>query len=66
MMASALLRHGPERLRDVREGIAAWLVEREYDGVEQMKGSMCQRAVADPRDYERASYVKALTGYVVG
>jgi hypothetical protein len=31
-----------------------------------MKGSMSQRAVADPRDYERANYMKALTGYVVG
>jgi dihydroorotate dehydrogenase (fumarate) len=65
MMASALLRHGPDRLREVREGIAAWLEEGEYDSVEQMKGSMSHRAVRDPREYERANYVKALAGYVV-
>lgn len=63
MMASALLRYGPDRLREVREGIEAWLTEREYESVEQLKGSMSQRAVRDPRVYERANYVKALTGY---
>ena len=65
MMASALLRHGPGRLRTVVDGIAAWLAEREYESVAQLRGSMSQRAVADPRDYERASYMKALTGFVV-
>ena len=66
MMASALLRHGPERMRVVRDGIAAWMAEREYESVAQLKGSMSQRAVADPRDYDRANYMKALTGFVVG
>lgn len=65
MMASALLAHGPARLRAVRDGIADWLVEHEYDGVEQLKGSMSRMAVADPGDYERATTVRALTGYVV-
>lgn len=66
MMASALLRHGPDRLRQVREGIAAWLTEREYESVDQLRGSMSQRSIADPGAYERANYMKALTGYVVG
>jgi len=66
MMASALLRHGPERMRVVRDGIAAWMAEREYESVAQLKGSMSQRAVADPHDYDRANYMKALTGFVVG
>lgn len=65
MMASALLRHGPARLREVREGIEAWLAEHEYESVAQMKGSMSHRAVADPRDYERANYMKALTRFVL-
>jgi len=66
MMASALLRHGPERMRVVRDGIAAWMAEREYESVAQLKGSMSQRAVAHPHDYDRANYMKALTGFVVG
>jgi dihydroorotate dehydrogenase (fumarate) len=66
MMAAALLLHGPRQLGEVREGLADWLVEREYESVAQLKGSMSQRAVRDPRVYERANYMKALTGYVVG
>jgi dihydroorotate dehydrogenase (fumarate) len=66
MMASALLRHGPDRLRAVHEGIAAWLVERECESVAQVRGSMSQRSVADPSDYERANYMRAITGYAVG
>jgi len=65
MMASALLRHGPGRLREVRDGLAAWLLEREYESVEQLRGSVSQRAVTDPAAYERANYMKALAGYVV-
>ena len=65
MMASALLRHGPDRLREVREGMSAWLAGHEYESVAHMRGSMSQRAVADPAAYERANYMRALTGYVV-
>ena len=65
MMASALIRHGPDRLREVREGIVAWLEEHEYESVAQLRGSMSQRSVADPGDYERANYMKALTRYVL-
>lgn len=66
MMASALLQHGPGRLAEVRDGIAAWLAEREYESVAQMRGSVSQRATPNPQDYERANYMRALTGYVVG
>jgi dihydroorotate dehydrogenase (fumarate) len=66
MMASALLRHGPDRLREVRDGIAAWLAEHEYESVAQMRGSMSQLSVANSADYERANYMRALTGRGAG
>jgi dihydroorotate dehydrogenase (fumarate) len=66
MMASAMLRHGPGRLREVRDGIDAWLAAGEYESVAQMRGSMSRRSVAHPDDYERANYMRALTGYVLG
>jgi dihydroorotate dehydrogenase (fumarate) len=66
MMASALLQHGAARLREVGDGIAAWLADRGYAGVERMKGRLSQQAVPDPGAYERAYYMKALTGYVLG
>ena len=65
MMASALVRHGPGRLRAVGDGIARWLEERAYVSVGQMLGSMSRQSVPDPSGYERANYMRALTGYVL-
>ena len=63
MMASALIRNGSTRIREVVDGIHAWLDEREYDSVEQAKGSVSRRAIADPVAYERGNYMKALTSF---
>ncbi len=63
MMASALLRHGPERLRQTVDGLRSWLDERQYDSLEQAKGSLSQKAVADPSTYERANYMRTLMSY---
>jgi len=60
MLASALLEHGPEHLRALEQGISEWMTEREYESVEQLKGSMSQGAVADPAAFERANYVRTL------
>ncbi len=63
MLCSALLRHGIDHLRTVKEGLIRWMEEHDYASVTQMKGSMSQRSCADPTAFERASYMKALTGY---
>jgi dihydroorotate dehydrogenase (fumarate) len=63
MLCSALLRHGISYLGEVREGLVRSMEEREFTSVEQIKGSMSQIACADPSAFERASYMKALTGY---
>jgi dihydroorotate dehydrogenase (fumarate) len=63
MMASALLHNGPGRLTEVLQGVERWLDEHEYESVEQAKGSMSQRNVADPVAFERANYMKSLTSY---
>jgi dihydroorotate dehydrogenase (fumarate) len=36
------------------------MAAREYESVEQLKGSLCQRSVKDPEAFERASYVRTL------
>jgi dihydroorotate dehydrogenase (fumarate) len=64
MMASALLRHGPRRLTETRDGLAAWLEDGGYDSVDQARGSMSHQAVPDPSDFERAGYMQTLTSYV--
>jgi dihydroorotate dehydrogenase (fumarate) len=63
MMCSALLKHGPGRITEVLEGMKKWMLEHEYSSVEQMKGSMSHKSVADPSAFERANYMKALNRY---
>ena len=63
MMASALLRNGPEYVTGVLRGLEAWLEEHEYDSVEQMRGSMRQEASPNPGAFERSQYMRALTRY---
>jgi len=63
MMCSALLKHGVAHLQTVESDIRTWMEEREYESVRQMKGSMSQQHVDDPSAFERAQYMRALTGY---
>jgi dihydroorotate dehydrogenase (fumarate) len=63
MMASSLLRHGPERLRETVEGLETWLEDKGYQSLEQAKGSVSQAAVADPSAFERANYMRTLMSY---
>lgn len=63
MVASSLLKRGPQHVRALVDGVHAWLAEREYDSVLQMKGSLSQHACPDPDAFERANYMKALKSY---
>jgi dihydroorotate dehydrogenase (fumarate) len=60
MMASELLAHGIDRLAAIAAALCQWMEEHEYVSVASMRGSMSQRAVADPAAFERAQYMKAL------
>ena len=60
MTASALLRHGPERIVAMLGWIRNWMTEREYDSVDQLKGSVSQGNVPDPEVYQRANYYQVL------
>jgi dihydroorotate dehydrogenase (fumarate) len=63
MLASALLRGGPHVAARVLEGLTAWMTEREYASVEQLKGSLSQASCRDPAAFERANYMRALISY---
>lgn len=62
-IASAFLRNGPSHAERLLAGIGRWMTEREYESVEQLKGSVARSAVDDPNAYERANYMAALTSY---
>jgi dihydroorotate dehydrogenase (fumarate) len=63
LLASSLLKHGPAHVGKLLRGLEAWLAERDYHSVAQMKGSLSQRASPDPAAFERANYMKALQSY---
>jgi len=65
MLASALLRQGPGLLQELTEGLSAWMAERDYSSVEQLKGSMSQESCGDSRAFERSQYVHAIVDYQV-
>ncbi len=63
MMCSALLKHGPNHITEVLSTVRDWMVEHEYVSLEQMRGSMSQKSVADPSAFERANYMRALSSF---
>ena len=62
-ICSVLLREGNEHLTVMLDEMQAWMRQHEYESVAQMKGSMSQRACADPAAFERANYMKTLQSY---
>jgi dihydroorotate dehydrogenase (fumarate) len=65
MMTSALLKSGIGHLATVLAELLKWMEEHEYESIQQMQGSMSQRAVADPSAFQRANYVKVLSSYAL-
>ncbi len=63
MLASALLKFGPEVITGLINGVSAWLEERGYDSLQQAKGSLSQQASPDPAAFERANYMRTLVEY---
>ncbi len=62
-VCSVLLKKGPEYIKTILDEMQAWMEEHEYDSVEQMKGSMSMKNVADPEAFMRSNYMKVLNKY---
>lgn len=63
MMTSALLRHGPEFVATAEAQLRAWMEEREYDSVDQLRGSASAATAEDPAAFERANYVRTIRSW---
>jgi dihydroorotate dehydrogenase (fumarate) len=63
MLASSLLQKGPGHIAKLLDGMRAWMDEREYSSVQQMKGSLSQLSCPNPAAFERSNYMKALRSY---
>jgi len=62
-MVSALLKHGPAHIGQVKEDMVRWMEEHEYESIDQMRGSMSLMKSPNPAAFERANYMRVLTGW---
>ncbi len=63
MVASVLLKQGIEPVGTILQGVRQWMEQKEYDSVDQLKGSMSRERCPDPGAFERGNYMKALTSF---
>jgi len=65
MMTSVLLHRGIDHLRVIQADLLKWMEDHEYASIQQMQGSMSQKAVPHPAAFERANYIRVLRSYRV-
>lgn len=65
MTTSALLRNGPDYLRQLHTDLVNWMVGKGYQSIEQLRGSMSREKVSNPDAYERTQYMKVLQEYEI-
>jgi dihydroorotate dehydrogenase (fumarate) len=63
MVASELLRNGVSRIQEILVDLERWLVEYEYESVNQLQGSLSQINCAEPAAFERANYMRVLSSF---
>jgi len=64
MVCSDLLRNGIKRISEIILEMTKRMEDNDYESVEQMKGSMSYKSVAEPAAYSRANYMKVLKSYI--
>jgi dihydroorotate dehydrogenase (fumarate) len=66
MSTSAVLQQGPTFFTRTLTEMTAWLEEKGYSSVGQLRGCMSQRSVSDPTAFVRGNYIKVLESYTSG
>ena len=62
-LCSVLLKGGPDVLRDILKGMTFWMEQKEYESVQQLKGSLSHQNAVNPAGYERENYMDVLDSY---
>jgi dihydroorotate dehydrogenase (fumarate) len=63
MMASSLFHNGEQSVSQILNELEAWMIDHEYQSIQQMQGSMSQKSVKEPAAFERANYMKVLGSF---
>ena len=59
-LASTLFIHGLPYISTILRDIEAWMAEKGYESLDEFRGKISQKQVADPFAFERAQYVNLL------
>ncbi|HIQ47648.1 MAG TPA: dihydroorotate dehydrogenase-like protein [Sulfurovum sp.] len=62
-MVTALMQHGEGHITKVLKDLVAWMEEKEYISIEQMKGSISLNHSSNPAAFQRGNYMRILTDY---
>jgi dihydroorotate dehydrogenase (fumarate) len=62
-MVSALLRHGPAHLTQVRLDLERWLEEHRVESLRDIQGSLNLSHFGDAAPYQRANYIRLLQSW---
>jgi dihydroorotate dehydrogenase (fumarate) len=62
-LVSVLLKRGPAHLKTLRAELAAWMSDRGYQSLAELKGSLSLHSCPDPQAYERANYMLVLQSW---
>ena len=62
-LCSAIIRHGNKQIGVIESEMKTWMEQREYESVQQLKGSLSQKNCEDPSAYERAQYMRAISTF---
>src|SRR5690349_1739285 len=65
MMTSALLQNGVRYPHRILDDLVRWMAGREYESIQQMRGSMSYRSASNPSAFERSNYMKMLSSYAL-
>ena len=60
MLASCLIKHGPEHVQTILSGIKQWMEVQGMESIDEMRGIMSESAVPNPEAFERLSYLSAM------
>ena len=66
MVASVLLKHGPQYLQVLLAETEQWLAARHYRNLAEARGVMSRQKVKNPEEFERINYIKVLESFTSG
>jgi dihydroorotate dehydrogenase (fumarate) len=59
-LASTLVKNGVPHVGRIRAELEAWMDKRGYSTLDDLRGTLSQKAVSDPAAFERAQYVQLI------